>query len=148
MIYVCNVYREEMATITGKGTSAEEAKQDCLQKLSLELEVEVKVVGGTIPLEVAERAPSHLPPGCQLVVFERTHSGSWGTPYNWRFFALPFGRYTIDQRRFKVTGRCPIVIDTIDNTDTNSDLVYPLPEGSVEYVDGQWLPSFGVEYDY
>ena len=146
MIYVCSLYREEEGTIIGRGSSAEEAKDKCLQELSGYLDVEVEFEEGvTIPLAEAERIPSPLPSGCQLVVFERS-SHCHGGSYDWRFFAIPFGYYTIDKGRdIEVTDHCPVVVRTVDS---NSDVTYPLPEGSVEYVDGRWLPSFGVEYGY
>jgi hypothetical protein len=132
--------------VVGQGMSQEEAEQNCLQRLREELEVLVKLAEGiAIPLGYASKVPKELPVGYQLVVFERSSHCS-GDSYDWRFFAVKPGSYRLGENRGETqVGSAPVIIHTMDS---NSDVEYPLPHGSMEYVGGQWLPSKGVAYNY
>lgn len=131
--------------VEGRGPSQELAELDCLQDLKKKLEILVELADGVLlPIRMVEKMPKELPEGLELVIFARS-SHSDGSSYDWRFFALRPGFYSIDGQGFEVVVGRPARFDTLDS---NSDVMYSLPEGSKEYVDGAWLPSIGVEYHY
>jgi hypothetical protein len=131
--------------VEGRGSSQKQAEFDCLQNLKRNLDTLVELADGVLlPIHMVEEIPKELPMGLELVIFERSFHCS-GDPYDWRFFALRPGFYSIDGQGFEVTAGRPAKVNTLDS---NSDVTYRFPEGSMEYVDGAWLPSTSVEYHY
>ena len=132
--------------VTGKGTTPEEAKLDCFEQIGAEILVEL-AQDVLIPECDLDKMPKELPSGCGLVIFVR-HSHNSGDAYSYRFFAVKSGSYRLgNNHNERVVGPAlPLMVSTLDS---NSDVVYPLPPGSMEfYTDETWVPSTGVSYDY
>lgn len=149
MTYVARVCMGDADTgsvyaITGRGATPEGAKRDCLRQVSVEILIEL-AEGVLIPEYELDKIPEVTPFGCGLVIFVRT-SHNHGDAYSYRYFAIPNGNFTVDKRKIVVTnGRRPTLVSTMDS---NSEVTYPLPKGSLEYVDRYWKPSTGVRYNY
>jgi hypothetical protein len=83
-----------------------------------------------------------------LLILERCAHGS-GNAYEHRYFAVRFGKITLTRGGYT---REEVVISDHPSTytflDCNGDYSYKLPEGSMEYVDGAWIPNTVAEYDY
>jgi hypothetical protein len=133
----------------GRGATQEEAERDCLQRVKQHLETSVVLVNHdtsrvTLPVHQMDRMPKELPEGCQLVIFERTPAGLHSKPNDWRFFALKPSTFTVEGREVEITDRTVCV----HTQDAHANVTYPLPEGSMEYVKGEWVPSAAVVYNY
>ena len=132
--------------VTGRGATPEEAKLACFEQIGAEILVEL-AEEVLIPECDLDKMPKELPPGCGLVIFVR-HSHNSGDAYSYRFFAVKSGSYKLgDNQKERVVGPVlPVMVSTLDS---NSDVVYPLPSGSMEfYTDETWVPSIGVAYNY
>lgn len=147
-VYVARVCMGDADTgsvyaVTGRGTTPERAEQDCIRKIGVEILVEL-AEDVLIPEHELDKMPKATPPECGLVIFVRT-SHNHGGAYNYRYFAIPLGNFTVDRREIAVTDGRPTLVSTMDS---NSEVTYSLPKGSSEYVDGDWKPSTGVWYNY
>jgi len=131
--------------IQGKGETKAEAIENCLAQIRAHIESGVKLNDGAIlPEDAIEYAPKELPPSRSLLVLEKFSHNS-GLPYNYRFFAVPFGSFRIREGEEINVG---IESQTYKFVDCNTDYEFNLPRGSMEYVNGAWVPNNVAEYDY
>ena len=102
------------------------------------------------------KAPATLPDGYGMLILERC-SHSSGDAYDLRFFAVKRGthlleaRYESDGSPLDLPGRQYAVGDTptvYSFMDRNDDYAFLLPEGSMEFVDGGWVPCEAAQYHY
>ena len=137
--------------IVGKGDNEAEAVQDCQKQIrerisiSIHKEVAPNVV---LPLDVAEQAPKSLPDGYGLLILERCDC-ECGLPNSWRFFAVQRGKHKLktpywgDFLKFRIT----VVPLLYSFEGPDCDFEIKLPENSMEFVQGQWVPCECAKYE-
>jgi len=154
MKYVAYI-RWDDSVISGEGDTPEAARADCareLQKIMAELaeRTEVRICLGehfTVPLSTP--IPTRMPPGMGLLVMIRV-SHNDGEAYEWRVFAVPHGTFALGragdvESDEYVIGETPVYHSFLDS---NSDYEYPLPTGSMEFIEGDWYACSAAAYDY
>lgn len=130
---------------TGEGSTREEAVQACLAKAAERVYCDIITESGLrIPESQEKNLPRNVPEDCACVCFKRG-SHNDGHTYEWRYVAVPKGRYI----RYPSGERPRIVKDgSISFLDSNSDYYYGLPPGSFEWISGSWVPVRRVSYSY
>lgn len=148
--------------IQGSGNNREEAIEDCLRQLREHISVFARLAEhAEVPEDILPKVPADLPAGCGLLILD-TLGLSDPEKCEWRFFAIPYGTFTLKRRRlskisgdlYKATGveeregECPIGPTPLQWTFFHPDSLYefPLPEGSQEFVDGVWIPRKAAQY--
>ena len=130
--------------VIGRGTTPEEATKEVMRQVGVEilveLEKDVLISSGEL-----DKMPKELPPGKSLVIFARHSHNHGGGPYSHRYFAISPGNFTVDRKNIAVIDGRVAMVNTMDS---NSDALYRLPKGSMEYKDDQWVQSAGVDYNY
>ncbi len=106
--------------------------------------------GGVVSLDTAARLPAELPGHLGILVMQRCgHSD--GEPYEDRIFGVPRGPISIHKRDW-IPGAQEYVIgdDLVMHSflDCNAEYEFPLPEGSVEFIEGAMVPCAAAAYDY
>lgn len=141
----------DVSPTVGKGYTEEEAIRSCLQKIRSRIAIDVELKPGVqLPPKIAAKMPTILPEGYGLLILERGSHGD-GHPYDWRFFAVKRGTHTL--RRLSSTdkgweytvGDQPAMYSFLD---CNGDYKFSLPDGSKEFVDGEWVYCLFAQYDY
>ncbi len=100
-------------------------------------------------------AQAAIPEGFGLLILERCRHSD-GEPYCWRFFAVrkgnhslqtfnPQGKAWLEEATKYMIGENPVEYSF---TDCNAEYEFRLPKGSMEFVDGQWVPRQEAKYDY
>ncbi len=136
--------------LKGVGETSEEAQVNCLEQVTKHVTLLIEVAPDvTLPPEVVERMPTLLPDGAGLLIMERC-SHSSGDSYDWRFFAVARGTH-----RMGYCGEFGEQTYTIGDqpwkylfADCNAHYHYNLPPGSLEFVDGEWIPCEAAHYYY
>lgn len=89
--------------------------------------------------------PGELPSGLQLVIFERENHTD-GSFYDQRFFAIKPGLYQLGvDDKVTLVDQTPVIIYILDNI---TGVLCSLPQGSMEYKDGKWVPASCVAYGW
>lgn len=99
-----------------------------------------------VPEEIWEELPSP-PHGLTLLILYRISHNTAGD-YDWRYFAVPPSS-TIHLN--EISGEFLEIWDqatVLGTLDSNSESIYILPKGSMQYVDGSWVVCERVEYYY
>ena len=153
-IVVGDEHNSEGILLQGSGPTPEDAKTECLRAIEKHLEMQIEIAPNVVlPPAVATRVPKEIPPGYGLLIMERV-SHSDGHPYDWRFFAIPYGKHRVEKNRWHPLG--VLVIETLpvlhSFTDSNSEYSFQLPSGSMEHKrEGGvfvWVPQTTAEYGY
>gem|GEM_PF-6810239 len=143
-VFVSDSCSDATTLLRGKGQTKAEALAACLAQIGPHIEEGIELSDTlVVPEDVAVRLPQTLPEGHGLLILERC-SHSSGNPYDHRFFAVRYGTCTL-QRDSIVIGGKPVMYSFLD---CNADYEFPLPEGSMEFVEGQWTPCAAAKYDY
>lgn len=150
--------------IKGSGNTREEAIIDCLRQVREHISVyAVLAKNVAVPEDVLPKVPADLPPDRGLLILQ-TVSRRDDEKYEWRFFAIPYGTFTLMRRGIKETfsgvdkaigeerrvGECligPIPFKWIF-FEPDSLYEFPLPEGSQEFVNGAWVSRKSADYFY
>jgi len=137
-------------TIVGKGSTWEEATENCLAQIRKHLDHGVELGESVVlPHEKLDEVPTNLPDGCGLLILVRCgHSN--GEAYDWRYFAVMRGNRVLglpfSEGSWEFTaGASPVKHSFVD---CNADYEFLLPEGSKEFVGGDWVPCEVAQYDY
>ncbi len=106
--------------------------------------------GVFLPEDIVAEMPKEVPEGLSPVVFERVYHGEGGWPYDWRYFALPPGTHVFqdlfgNELELVVTAGQRGFLSTLDS---NGEVSFTLPEGSMEYCNGAWEPATEAKYYY
>ena len=135
--------------LAGEGATEEEAAENCLAQVRQRLFHGVKLAEDIIlPKEVAARVPT-VPDGHGLLILECC-SHSSGDSYDWRFFAVRRGTHALGRVETDWTwpfeaGAIPVLHMFAD---CNAEYEFTLPEGSMQFVDGGWVPQTVAQYFY
>jgi hypothetical protein len=156
ILYVGNPCCENsLSAVIGKGSTEEEAIENCLSAVRKHIEMSREVADGIkLPPKVAAMVPTALPEGSGLLILECC-SHSDGSAYNWRFFAIQYGtlrlsRYFDGEESTQggneyVISEKPIMHSFLD---CNADYEFPLPSGSMEFVNEAWVSCSAAQYGY
>lgn len=116
----------------------------------------IMLPGGWLELNRFEALPHNPPLGCGIIVFVRS-SHNTGYDYDWQIFTIPSGthRFEMSDPEAVIATRwlCreEVVVEkvsTFHTMDSNSSVIFHLPDGSWKFVDGQWVPYNEVRYNY
>lgn len=154
MVFVAIIRCDDLV-IRGKGDTRDAAHADCERELQqtvaeLRSRMEIQIdLGGSIFIPDGTPVPSDLPEGMGLLVMIRA-SHNDGEAYERRIFALPHGTHALSRSGIEESQDC--VIGPVPTShyflDCNSDYEYPLPEGSMEFIEGDWYACKAAAYDY
>ena len=133
--------------VSGFGRTKNAALSNLMKKVREGATVLQVLKNGTvIPAALFARLPKDgIPKTHGILIFER-HSHSSGEVCEHRVFAIRRGRFDVwIHEETHYIGSDPCLHSFLDS---NSEYNFPLPEGSLEFAEGVWVPRIAAVYSY